>query len=185
MKKIKYKLSWLTWFTWNKPLYCFCSKKTKIWACYCCRAWVAWLCWTCICWFCIMIWLYCLFRDSISLFSSCKSSDLNSRSCSSFCRRKSTTPSTTFLSPVSLSSCSSRFFVSPIFPLAFSNFLNFLFFVLDIDCLFWVSALVLHLLSSDTSIMFSGSCLFSDSSSPPRPVFLISSLALTCTFSWG
>ena len=72
-----------------------------------------------------------------------------------------------------------------IFPLVFPNFLTFLFFVLDIDCLFWVSALVLHLLSSDISIMFSGSCLFSDSSSPPRSVFLISSLVLTCTFSWG
>ena len=72
-----------------------------------------------------------------------------------------------------------------IFPLVFSNFLSFLFFVLDIDCLFGVSALVLRLLSPNLSIMSSRSCLFSDSSSPPRPLFLISSLVLTCTFSWG
>ena len=72
-----------------------------------------------------------------------------------------------------------------IIPLFFSNFLSFLFFVLDIVCLFWISALVLRLLSSNLSIMSSGSCLFSESSAPPRPVFLIPSLALTCTFLWG
>ena len=78
----------LTQFTWNTLLYCLCNNKTKIWACYCCKAWIAWLWWAWICWFCIMSWLCCHSRASLSLFCSCKSSDLNSRSCSSFSRRK-------------------------------------------------------------------------------------------------
>ena len=81
----------LTQFTWNTLLYCLCNNKAKIWACCCCKAWIAWLCWAWICWFCIMSWLCCHSRASLSLFCSCKSSDLNSRSCSSFFRRKPTT----------------------------------------------------------------------------------------------
>ena len=83
-----------------------------------------------------------------------------------------TTPSTLFLSPVSLSSCYLRFLSLQIFPLLFSHFLSLLFFVFDIDRL----ALVLRLLSSNLSIMPSRKCLFSESSSPPRPVPFTSAL---------
>ena len=130
-----------------------------------------------------MSWLYRLFRASLSLFSSCKSSDLNSRPSSSFSRIKWiktnhfwTTPSTMLLSPASLSSCTSRFSSLQIFSLHFSDFLSFPFFVFDLECLFWVSALDLRLLSSNLSVMSSRSCLFSERSSPSRPVTLISSL---------
>ena len=57
----------------------------------CCKAWIAWLFWAWICWFCIMSLLCCHSQAFLSLFCSCKSSDLNSRSCSSFPRRKLTT----------------------------------------------------------------------------------------------
>ena len=82
---------YLTQFTWNTLIYCLCNNKAKIWACCCCKAWIPWLCWDWICWFCIMICLCCHFRASLSLFCSCKSSDLSLRSCSSFSRRKPTT----------------------------------------------------------------------------------------------
>ena len=82
-----------------------------------------------------MSWLCCLFRASISLFFSCKSSDLNSWPCASFSRIKRiksnhlwTSPSTMFLSPVTLSSCTSRFLSLQFFPLLFSHFLSFIFF---------------------------------------------------------
>ena len=103
---------------WNTLLYCFYNNKAKIWACCCCKAWIAWLCWAWICWFCIMSWLCCHSRASLSLFCSCKSSDLNSRSCSSFSRRKPTT-SYLNLQPVSLSSCSYVFMSLQFFPLLF------------------------------------------------------------------
>ena len=81
-----------------------------------------------------MSWLCSLYRASLSLFFSCKSSDLNLRPCSSFFRIKRiktyhfwTTPSTMFLSPVSLSYCTSSFLSLQIFPLLFSYFLSFLF----------------------------------------------------------
>ena len=76
----------LTQFLWNTLLYCLCNK-TKIWACCYGKAWIAWLCWAWVFWFCIMSWLCCHSRAFLSLFCSCKSSDLNSRSCSSFSRR--------------------------------------------------------------------------------------------------
>ena len=61
--------------------------------------------------------LCCHFRAFFPLFYSCKSSDLNSQSYSSFSSKKInhflTKPSTLFLSPVSLSSCLLRFHVSP------------------------------------------------------------------------
>ena len=63
-----------------------------------------------------------------------------------------------------------------IFPLLFSHFLSFLFFIFDIQCLFRVSASVLHSLSSNFCVMSSRSCLFSERSSPTRLVPLISSL---------
>ena len=44
------------------------------------------------------------------------------------------------------------------------------------DCLFWVSALDISWVSSNLFVMSSTSCLFSERSSPPRPVHLISSL---------
>ena len=74
----------LTQFTWNKLFYSVCSSKTNIWACCYSKAWIAWLCWACICWFCIMCWLCYLSQTCFSFFPSCKSSDLNSRSFSSF-----------------------------------------------------------------------------------------------------
>ena len=62
-------------------------------------------------------------------------------------------------------------------PLLFLISWAFFFFVVDIHCLFWVSALDLSLLlSSNLSVASSRSCLFSERSSPPRPVPLISSL---------
>ena len=81
----------LTQFNWNKVLYCFCSNKAKIWACCRSEGWTTWLCWVCICWFCIMSWLCCLSRASLSLFSSCQFTNLNSRSCSSLSWRKPNT----------------------------------------------------------------------------------------------
>ena len=70
-----------------------------------------------------------LFRTSLSLFSSCKS-DLNSRSCSiTFC---------CFYSQCHFHLATHVFLSLQIFPLLFSHFLSFLFFVFDIDCLFWV-----------------------------------------------
>ena len=79
-KKIQYNF-WknLTQFTWNTLLYCLYNNKAKIWTCCYCKAWIAWLFWGCICWFCIMSWLCCHSRASLSLFCSCKYSDLNSR----------------------------------------------------------------------------------------------------------
>ena len=49
------------------------------------------------------------------------------------------------------------FFVSPNLSFVFFSFLDLSFFVLNIDCLFWVSALDLPLLSSNPSVM-SRSC---------------------------
>ena len=123
----------LTQFTWNTLLYCLCNNKAKIWACCCCKAWIAWLCWAWICWFCVMSCLCCHFRAFLPLFYSCKSSDLNSLSYSSFFSKKTnhflTKPSTLFLSPVSLSSCLLRFHVSLNLSIDFfSYFLSFLFF---------------------------------------------------------
>ena len=79
-KKIQYNF-WknLTQFTWNTLLYCLYNNKAKIWTCCYCKVWIAWLFWGCICWFCIMSWLCCHSRASLSLFCSCKYSDLNSR----------------------------------------------------------------------------------------------------------
>ena len=149
----------------------FWSKKAKIWACCCCQAWIDWLYEVCI--FC-----------KLAFFSS-KSSDLNLRPCSSFSRIKQriktnhfwTSPSTMFLSPVWLSSCTSHFHLSPSLSIAFFlvSWASFFSFSIS-DCLFWVSALDISLISSNLSVMSSTSCLFSERSSPPRPVHLISSL---------
>ena len=126
----------LTQFTTNTLLCCLCSNKAKTWVYPCCKAWIAWLCWVCICRFCIMSWLYHLSRVSLSLFSSCKPSDLNSRSCSSFLEENQprlSKPPTLFLPPVSLSSCPLRFHVSQNCSIAFfSYFLSFLFFVVNV-----------------------------------------------------
>ena len=80
-----------------------------------------------------------------------------------------------FITSVILS-CTSRFFSLQVFPLLFFNFLSFLLFVFGIDCVFWVSAFDLRLLSSNLSVMSSRSRLFSERSSLPTPVPLISSL---------
>ena len=66
------------------------------------------------------------------------------------------------LSSMSLSPCTSRFLCLQIFPLVFSDFLSFVLFVFDKDCLFWVYALDLGLLSSNLSALSSRSCLFSE-----------------------
>ena len=159
----------LTQFTWNTLLYCLCNNKAKIWACCCCKAWIAWLCWAWICWFCIMSWLCCHSRASLSLFCSCKSSNLNSRSCSSFSRWK---PTTSYLNfqlccypqcHYPLSSRPLRYHISPNLSIAF--FFWFLewafFFSCSIsDCLFWVSASVLPSLSSNLSVRSSRSYYF-------------------------
>ena len=122
----------LTQFTWNTLLYCLCNNKAKIWACCCCKAWIAWLCWAWICWFCIMSWLCCHSRASLSLFCSCKSSDLSLRSLFKFFSKKTnhflTKPSTLISSPVSLSLASYVFISLEIFPFIFFLFLELSYF---------------------------------------------------------
>lgn len=73
-------------------------------------------------------------------------------------------------------------FILPV--LLLFHFLNFLFFDFYIS-LFWVFASVQRSLSSNLPIKSSRSCLFSESSSPPRPVPLIFNSFSTSTFSWG
>ena len=125
-----------------------------------------------------MSWLCCPTRAFLSFFSSCKLSDLNSRHCSSFSRREPTTselhlllcfyPQYHFhLAPYVF------FFVTPNLPIAFFSFLELSFFL--IYSLFWVSALVLRLPSSNLFVMSSRSCLFSESSLLPRSILLTSS----------
>ena len=133
----------LTKFTWNKPLYCLCSNKSKIWTCYCYKLWIAWLC-------CVS--LVILYNELVMLsypsfpfilfFSQVIWSKLGTLF-KLFAKRTNhfwTTPSTLFLSPVSLSSCSLRFFLSlQIFPLLFSHFLSFHFFwyIVFFEYLLW------------------------------------------------
>ena len=128
-----------------------------------------------------------IFRASLVLFSSCKSSDLNSRPCSSFSRTKRiktnhiwTTPSSMFLLPVSLSSCTSRFLSFQIFSLLFSCFLSFLFFVFDIS---FGSTLTFF---KSLCNVFKKLLIFREISHPllgRHLWFLV--LFLTSTFSWG
>ena len=91
-----------------------------------------------------------------------------------------TTPSTMSLSPVSLSSCTSRFLPLQIFPLLFFHFLSFLFFVFDI---IWLS--FLSVCSSNLSVMSSRSCYFQNNLHPLRRYLWFLVLFLTSTFSWG
>ena len=83
----------------------------------------------------MMSWLCCLSRFSLWLFSSCKSSDLNSRSCSSFSGRKPTTSELHLLHCI-YSKC--HFHLSRSFPLLFSHFLSSLFFVFNIRLSFLI-----------------------------------------------
>ena len=72
--------------------------------------------------------LCCLFRAYLSLFSSCKPSDRNSRSCSSLC----------FYSQCHFHPALYVFLSLQIFLLLFSQFLSFLFFVFDIRLSFLI-----------------------------------------------
>ena len=138
------------------------QRKDLSWCC--CKAWTAWLCWACICWFLynelvmlsfpsfpFIVFFLQVFWSKFAILLK-------------FFRMKRiktnhfwTTPSTMSLSPVSLSSCTSRFLPLQIFPLLFFHFLSFLFFVFDI---IWLS--FLSVCSSNLSVMSSRSCLFSE-----------------------
>ena len=129
-----------------------------------------------------MSWLCWLSRTFLSLFSPCKSSDLNSRSCSSLSRRKLSTSMLLFFYHQCHFHLAHYVFLSlQIFPLLFSHFLSFLFFVFDIK----QSFLSICFCSSNLSIRYSRRCSFSESSSPRGRYLKLLVLFLTCTFPWG
>ena len=99
-------------FHLNTLLYRLCRNKAKIWACCCCKAWIAWLC-------CLNLLI--LYNELVMLlFSSFPFILLEEN-------HFLTKPSTLFLSLVSISS---------FFPLFFSYFLSFLFFIFDMTVFF-------------------------------------------------
>ena len=181
-KSLKQKLTKLTW---NKLCYCLRSNKGKIWAYYCIKAWIVWLCWACICLFFVMSGLCCFSRASLSFFFPWKSSDLNSRPCSSFSRRKPTASDLhlllCFLSPVPLSSFPLRFLVSPNLSVAWAFFFSFSI----SSCLFWVSTYVLRSLSSNLPVGSLEVAHFQRALNPLGQNFWLFVLFLACTFSWG
>ena len=105
-----------------------------------------------------MRWLCCLCRVSLSLSRSCKSSDLNSLSCSSFSRRKPTiswlNSLLCFYHQCHIHLAPSIFMSLQIFPLLFFLISRTFFFAFSIsDCFFFfVFASVLRSLSSNVSV---------------------------------
>ena len=121
-----------------------------------------------------MSWLCCLSRVSLSLVSSCKSSDLNVRFCSCLSRKK---PTTSKLHLLLYPQC--HFHLAPyvllslqIFPVLSFSFAELSFFRFQCRLSFFGSTFTFF----NLSIRSTRSCSFSESSSLLRPVPLTSRL---------
>ena len=130
-----------------------------------------------------MSWLCCLFRASHSLFFSCKSSDLNSRSCSSFSQRKPTTSELhvllCFYPQCHFHLATSRFFVSPNLYIGFFSFLELSFFCFRYSLTFFGHLLWFYVYFSSNLSVFKKLLIFRDLLGR---YFLFLVLFLTCAF---